>query len=285
MEYDEYKKMIIESKFNCIVYYPYDTISNLLLFEYINEIRKIGFITKNNYYRMIVKICYQYSENITYKIKMFNVLIEVWKTYLPQLTFDMDVYDMLDELDELVKSDESDESNELDELDELDEFDSLVKSDESVKSDKTHEQSNSQYKKKITINYEIFKESINIIYDGYFISHLSSDRYKYDSKKLSNIVNGIFKSNKKFIELTKNDLKEKISHLLTNSNIHSFGLILIDYLNNNMDKIGQSVNIEKILKQFIEVIINCCLNCIIIEDKIYLLDRNYSNIEKILKNN
>ncbi len=38
-------------------------------------------------------------------------------------------------------------------------------------------------------------------------------------------------------------------------------------------------------KKIIEIIVKCCLNFVIIDNSIYILNRNYLDIEKIIKKN
>lgn len=232
LETNDYIQMISESKLNCISYFPYDTISNILLFEYIGKIIKIGKFTNGNYRKLILENSYEYHKNVIYKIKVFNEFISLWNKYLPDYVVDLEVIDI-------------------------------------------SESENDFNKKNIQLNSKIFDKSIKFLYEKYF-TNVNNEINKSD------IINKIFYLNKKFIDLTQNNLHNKISCLLTNTNICSFGFIFIDWLKINISKIIKSVNVKKILRKIIKIISNCCLNNIIVDDEIYLIDKNYFNISKIL---
>ena len=242
LEPDKYIEMIADSKLNCVSYFPYDIISNILLFEYIGKIKIIGKLTDKNYYNLILLNSHMYSDNVLYKIKMFYNFTKIWKKYLPNFILELEVIDLLHNLDNI----------------------------DNIKS-----------KKNIQINSKIFDESIKILYGGYFISKYSYCKYNY-SKEKSVITNQIFNLNKKFIELTSNNLEDKILHLLTNTNIYSFGFVFLDWLKNNIDIIVKSENFEQILSKIIKIIANCCLNFVLIDENIYSVEKNYLVIEKIL---
>lgn len=233
----EYTRMICDSKLHCVVYFPYDTISNILLFEYIGKIKKIGKLVNYNYHNLILDNSYEYSENVIYKNEMFNKLTNLWNEYLPNFSFDLKIIDLEDGI---------------------------------------------KYRS-IQINLKIFDESIKLLFEEYFINSSNDCFWKYDNVNNNfETINKIFDLNKKFIELTKNNFKDKISHLLTNTSIYSFGFVFLDWCKINTNIIIKSENVEKILSKIIKIIVICCLNNVLIDENIYLVERNYLDIEKIL---
>lgn len=248
LETKEYSQIIQNSKLHCVLYFPYDTISNILLFEYIGSIDKIGKLKKNNYYKLLLANAHEFIDNVNYKVYMFDTLVELWNEFLPNLTFDLEVID-------LEVSDINDEN--------------IILS-----------------KKNIKIDSYVFNKSIKILFDGYFLSNIFETIN--DTNQLSNTINKIFDLNKKFIELVSLGFKNKITHLLTNTNIYSFGFIFLDWLIINKNNMVQNNEFIVGLKHTIEIVVNCCLNFLIInekntnENKIYLLDRNYSKLKNIM---
>lgn len=242
LEPDKYIEMIADSKLNCVSYFPYDIISNILLFEYIGKIKIIGKFTNGNYHNLIISNSHMYSDNVIYKIKMFYDFTKIWKKYLPNFILELEVIDILNNLDNM---------------------------------------NNKKSKKNIQVDSKIFDESIKILYEYCFTTYYSYCKYNYSKEKLV-IINQIFNLNKKFIELTSNNLEDKILHLLTNTNIHSFGFVFLVWLKNNIYIIVKSENLEQILSKIIKIIINCCLNFVLINENIYLIEKNYLVIEKIL---
>ena len=105
-----------------------------------------------------------------------------------------------------------------------------------------------------------------------------------DEKKISRVVNDVFLLNKKFIELiTNNNFKEKISYILSKSNIHSFGFMFLEWFCNEASNILKSDNRGIVIEKIFEIIIKSCLNFILKDEKLYLTVTNYSDIEKIIK--
>lgn len=242
LEPDKYIEMICNSKLHCIMYFPYDIISNILLFEYIGKIEKIFNLPNVNYRKLIFENSHMYNDNMVYKIKMFYYFTKIWNKYLPNFILELEVIDLLNNLDKL-----------------------------DIKKSKIN----------IQINSKTFDETIKILYEDYFTINYSYCKYNYSIEKYV-IINQIFNLNKKFIELTTNNFKDKISYLLTNTNIHSFGFIFLDWLKNNIGIIVKLENLEQILKKIIKIIICCCLNFVLIDENIYLIEKNYLVIEKIL---
>lgn len=242
LEPDKYIETICDSKLNCVMYFTYDIVSNILLFEYIGKIKKIYNLPNVNYYKLILVNSYMYEVNVVYKIRMFYDFTKIWKKYLPNFTLDLEVIYLLNNLDNIY---------------------------------------NIKSKKNIQINSKIFDETIKILYEDYFTTNYSYCKYNYSIEKYA-IINQIFNLNKKFIELTTNNLEDKISYFLTNTNIHSFGFVFLDWLKNNISIIVKSKNLEQILKKIIKIIIFCCLNFVFIDENIFLIEKNYLVIEKIL---
>jgi hypothetical protein len=257
----EYTRIIGDSKFHNIMYFPYDTISNLLLYEFTGYINKIGYLKNDNYYKLLHLNTNEYIENVEFKLNVFNFLISLWKKYLKNYTVNVDVYNL--------------EKFNLKELDN-DNFDfeyhfESGNSEKMLNNNKTN----------IKINLEMFIESIEILYISYIIKQ-HNNRNTYDMIKIIEIINGIFILNKKFIKLTKKTDKEIISFLLLNTNIYSYGFMFLDWLRTNKSQIVELENRDEIFKKIIEIVINCCLNFVIYENKIYILNRNYLNLKNIL---
>ncbi len=71
---EKVKNQIKESKLLSIFYFPYNIISNLLLFEYIGELTLIGKIENNDYHKLIFNNYSMFNNNIQYKKKLFMIL-------------------------------------------------------------------------------------------------------------------------------------------------------------------------------------------------------------------
>ena len=135
-------------------------------------------------------------------------------------------------------------------------------------------------KKTISINIDMFVDTIKIIFNSYLIE---KGQINYsDIKIVKKLINKFIILKKKFIKLTKKTHIDTISYLLTNSNIYSFGFIFLDWLKKNKIKIKLD-NINNTLQKIISIVVKCCLNFVIIDDSIYILNRNYLDIEKIIK--
>ena len=256
---DEYEKSISNAKFHNIMYFPYDTFSNILLYEYTGNINIIGNLKNNNYYKLLYTNTYEYIENVEYKLKLFDSLINLWNKYLQNYTLKVEAFDLELFDSEIFNSKEFDLESHFDSGN----FTKLL----------------IEYKTTITIDMNIFKESLKILY---ICCQIKQQNNTCCIIETIDLINEIFILNKKFIKLTKKTHKDIISFLLSNTNIYSFGFIFLDWLKTNKINLLNSENKNNILKKIIEIVINCCLNFVVINSKIYMLDRSYSNIEKII---
>jgi len=259
---EEYIKTIGESKFYNIMYFPYDTISNLLLYEFTGYIRKIGFLKNNNYYRLLQINTYEYIENVEFKFNAFNILINFWDKHLKNYTIEMDAYNL--------------EAFDLNDLN-TNNFNFKNHFDSG-----NSEKMLNDNKNKIKINLEMFIESIETLYISYMIKQHNNNYNKNNIIKIMDIFNEIFILNKNFIKLTKKTNKDIISSLLSNINIYSYGFIFLDWLRINKTKINDLVDRDNILKRIINIVVNCCINFVIYDNKLYILDRNYVNLNQVL---
>lgn len=146
---NEYEILILDAKFSNIMYFPYDTFSNILLYEYIGNINKIGNFKNNNYYKLLHANTYEYVENIEYKIKHLQNLINIWEKYLPNFTVILEAYDLKLFDSEIFNNENYDLKYHFD--------------------CNNHTKILSEYKTTITIDVDIFLESIKIIYMCYLI--------------------------------------------------------------------------------------------------------------------
>lgn len=260
-----YIKKILDSKFNFVMYFPYDTLSNVLLYEYIGNINKIGNLKNNNYFGLLHLNIWEFKTHISYKIKAFNNLIDFWNKYLKSFTIEIEVYDL--EFADLEKYNITNYD-----------FEAHFMSCEA-------EKILNENKVKINLDVKIFTESIKMTYISYLIEQSINkygSRYNYDITGITNLINKIFISSKKFINLTKSSHKEIISYLLSNTSIYSFGFMFLDWFTLYKNKNTNNNTIE-MLEKIITIVANCCLNYIVIDNKIFLLDRNFLNIKKIIK--
>jgi len=259
---NEYEKLILNAKFYNIMYFPYDTFSNLLLYEYTGNIHKIGTLKDNNYYKLLYKNSFEYIENVEYKFKQFNSLINLWDKYLHKHTINLEAYDLELFNSEIFNNKEYDLKYHFD----SDNYTKLL----------------NESKTTITVDINSFSESIKIIYMCFLIKQPNYKQNNTYIIETIDLINELFILNKKFIKLTKKTHKDIISFLLSNTNIYSFGFIFLDWLKLNQIKILNLTNKNKILEKIIEIVSYCCINFVIIKNKIYMIDRSYSNIEKII---
>jgi hypothetical protein len=258
----EYTKMIDESKFYNIMYYAYDTISDLLLLEFTDNISRLCHYQTQNYYKILETNINKYIKNVEYKLDIYNFLTNLWKKHINDYTVSVEAFDL-----ELFGM------KEIDTLDINYHFES-----------NNHEKMILDSKKRIKIDIDTFIESISLIHVCFIVKDINSS--SNDISKLIDSVNKIFALNKKFIKLTQKNNKDILSYLLSNINIYSYGFTYLSWLKINMDNETKNISLEKrdlMLKKIIDIIINCCINFVIIDKKIYLLDRNYENLKKILK--
>jgi hypothetical protein len=257
---DECEKKIEEAKFHDIMYFPYDTLSLILLYEFIGKINKIGCLNNGNYNKILEYNTHEFNENVEYKLILFDNLVLLWDKYLKIYTVDVEVYDLkLFDTEEFEKK----------------EF-NLKKHFEMNNDIKLLTNS----KKTISVDIKMFINTIKIIFNSYLIQ---KKNVNHNNNNIKQIINKFVILKKKFIKLTKKTHTDIISYLLTNTNIYSFGFIFLDWLKINIKKILPN-ELNTILEKIIKIIINCCLNFIIIDNSVYLLNRNYLNIEKIIKN-
>lgn len=94
LDEEEYIKMIENSKLISITYYPYDIISNTLLFEFIEKNDKIGKFYDENYFEIVLVNSLECPENILHRIKLINQFVTLWKNYLPDFTVELDIIDL-----------------------------------------------------------------------------------------------------------------------------------------------------------------------------------------------
>lgn len=235
---DNIKKQIKTSKFHDIFYYPYNIISNILLYEYIGKYNDI------NYLQIIIENSIRYKKQMYYKNHLFDILIKLWNTIIPKLTIGVKIinHDLLNKFD------------------------------------------NKKLYDVVNIDIDILKSSINTIYNE-CNKYKDIDIYIYELEhdiniSKNNYIYKIFILMKKYVDITKKDTKEKISFLLENLNIHSFGIIFLSYIayEDNMYNILLLQN-KQIIINLIEIIISCCLNFIIIDNKIYLIHKDFEYIQ------
>jgi hypothetical protein len=195
---EKVKKQILESKLMSIFYFPYNIISNILIFEYIDKLNIIGKIENNDYHKLIFNNYLVFNNNIEYKKKIIYDFINLWEITLPYFKVKMNVLS-----GEII----NDFDNDLDEI-----YSSM---------------------EIIEIDFKIFKKSIEIFlnYDLYYVSLYSNI---YHNNKL--ITNNFVEIYKKFLEKTKKSNIEKLSYLLGKLNMNSFGTIFLQWLNKNLTK-------------------------------------------------
>lgn len=252
---NEYVKMIGNCKFHNPIYFPYDTMSLILLHEYTNNINKIGELDNNNYYKLLHINSHEFIDNAKYKYKLLNNLSELWNKYLQNYTVDIEAFD-------LKKFDKTDcITNDFD-----------LKLHFETSCDIKLLEDN---KTTININSSVFHDFVKMTNVSYLVE-------QHNNIKNANLTNQIFILNKKFTILTKKEHIDILSFLLTNINIYSFGFVFLDWLQTNIIKIINSDNRDDILKKIIEIVINCCVNFVIIDNQIYTLNRNYENLKKII---
>ena len=75
---DECEKKIAEAKFHNIMYFPYDTLSLILLYDFIGKINKIGNLINGNYYKILESCTYEFTENVKHKLSLFDNLVLLW---------------------------------------------------------------------------------------------------------------------------------------------------------------------------------------------------------------
>lgn len=246
-------EMIKDSKLNSYMYFPYEPIANILLFEYINNINDANkksylyylninkYFNKKNYYDLLKKQCLNNNNYIDYRLKKIDKLIKMWDKFLPDKNFNIETFDPHNDFNKI----------------------------------------------KISLNSKIFSNSIKVIYTEYFLFQvLMQNDNLFDESQLSIIINKIFELNIKLIDKKFINLKEKISYLINNINIHSIGFIFVEWFDINIDKMIIKETEEQIrlnLIKIIQIVINTCVNHILIDDNIYFVNKDYSNI-KVLFN-
>lgn len=83
--YNKIINNIINSKLNCIYYFPFNIICNILLYEYLNITKYIGgFIKNNNYHPLLYTNHLEFNQNIKYKYKIIKNFINLLKKYIPE---------------------------------------------------------------------------------------------------------------------------------------------------------------------------------------------------------
>ena len=242
---------IEESKFYYIFYYPYNTISNILLYDYIGKINLIGKKDKkknnennndynenndynNDYHSLLYLKYYEFKSNIDYKINLLEKLVKLTNIYLPKFKIRLSLLNYCN----------------IDNIKSYEELETLF-----------------EYKE-ITIN--ILSDSLKKIY------LIESKVDIIQNKKMINIIiNGY----KKIIDKYIINLKDKINFLLENINIYSYGFIFLEWLSKNADIITKSKNFERNFSIYLNTILLCCSNIIIINDDIFFSFTKYTNLK------
>lgn len=75
-------KKIVEAKFHDIMYFPYDTLSLILLYEFIGKINKICYLNNENYNKILESNTVECTTYIKYKLSLFDNLVLLWNKYL-----------------------------------------------------------------------------------------------------------------------------------------------------------------------------------------------------------
>lgn len=226
-------EQIAESKLNHIYYYPYDVVSNLLLFDYIERMDLIGKIGKigtsetgKNYYSLMYIMSEKFHSNISYRMKMFKNLLLVGDKYLHDYSTQIKLFDL-----KLLN---------------------MVENEEDVLR-------LSEYK---TINLDDFT------YYNLRIMTFDTDNYgEYTHNE--NIINNMIMYYHQYIEkIYRQDKLKKINFLLKNINSYSFGFVIVSWLYENM---GHSyIRFTEDLSKLFDIIIMSCTNVIILNENFYL---------------
>lgn len=90
-------KNISKSKLFNIYYFPYDAISNVLLYEFADQIETIYFIKYDfEYYKLIFQNYIEFESNVNYKRKIIDYLYELCETIIPDYKVKLKLIDFED---------------------------------------------------------------------------------------------------------------------------------------------------------------------------------------------
>jgi len=84
LQYDELVDKIVNSKLNSIYYFPYNIISNILIYESIGKLDIIGKLSDDfDYHSILFSNSVELEENIIYKKNLLDNLLEICMNYIP----------------------------------------------------------------------------------------------------------------------------------------------------------------------------------------------------------
>lgn len=222
-------KQIIDSKLKIINYFPYCSLVNIMLYENINKINLIGNMKNYNYYSLLYLHKLEYESNVKYKINQIHKLLYLSNKYFEDYYVEIRL-----------------------------------------------------------INYKVFNK-IKCIQDIYLYSDMKKinlsdfsssilELLLYDNNNLENnyaninLINEIFIAYGELVNKLHHDQSnwiEKITFLLKNINLYSFGFIFVDWIVKNVNS-KTDINLvkDKLIKIF-NIIIYTCTNYIILDNDLY----------------
>lgn len=228
--FEDISNQISKSKFSFIYYYPYEPISNILLYESIKKINLIGNInTGKNYYSILYMNCMELRDNLKYKLILLKNLYEICNKYIPTYSISID----------LINFNFSESQKYNDEKSLLHNINNLLET------------------KIINIKHFIYSIEYMLIFDK-----------NNKSKNRENQINSMILNYKKNLKkIFLNNENKIIPYLLRKININSFGFIFIEWLYKNHDFDYNNYKLE--LKNIFDLIILSCTNIIIIDNNYY----------------
>jgi hypothetical protein len=93
LPYENIIEQINDSKLNCIFYYAYNIIYNVVLYEQIDNIKTIGYLDKKkNYYLLLLTQSFEYEQLVKYKIQVIKNLYDIYNKYIPDYNIKIKVF-------------------------------------------------------------------------------------------------------------------------------------------------------------------------------------------------
>lgn len=242
LTYQKIISLLCKSKLKCFYYFPYDVLSNIILYKQINKINLLGKFSANNYYSLLNANFVEFENNVKYKLGLLKKLQHLFDKY--HNGYKKEIM--------LINSNKINLINCIDDLKIHSEIKNISISD---------------FVSSILLLLLYKNDKLNIVEFDYNKNLINEIFIKYDE-----FIGRIFPNQIEF--------KDKITFLLKNINLHSFSFIIINWIDKFITSAKHIDSVKKYLTNIFDIIILLGSNYFVIDDNIYFTYTN-DNIEEI----
>lgn len=231
-----------ESKLKYIYYFPYNVLSNLILYKQIGKINYLGKFSSNDYYSLLKTNSIGFENCVKYKLDLLKKLQYLFYKYHNEYEIEIRLIN----------------SNKIHLINCIEDF----KIHSEIKNINI-----SDFISSILLLLLYKNDKLNIVEFNYNKNLINEIFFKYDE-----LITRIFTN--------KIESVEKINFLLKNINIYSFGFVIISWIDKFISSTKHINPLEKkYLSEMFDIIILFCGNFFVIDDNIYFTFPNNNIFE------